>query len=154
VPAGSPHQVVILRARVCVCRCVRVCVRACVLYQSYPAAGVGFHPMHAHDCVCLRIHPMHANIPFLFQVTNLSPSIAISMNYVDSSNIDKALEVTRLEGLVDPDSFDVNNKLAAVKDTRFVSFCFQQAPVLSLSSISNLLAPPSASLHLSLCVLV
>jgi hypothetical protein len=76
--------------------------------------------MHAHDSA-------YAIIPLLFQVTNLSPSVAISMNYVDSSNIDKALEVTRLEGLVDPDSFDVYNKLAAVKDTRFV---FLFSPVL------------------------
>jgi len=52
------------------------------------------------------------------QVTNLSPSVAISMNYVDASNIDKALEVTRLEGLIDPDSLDVYTKLAAVNENR------------------------------------
>ena len=45
------------------------------------------------------------------------------MNYVDASNIDKALEVTRLEGLVDPDSFDVYTKLAAVNENRFSAFC-------------------------------
>jgi len=84
--------------------------------KSSPRRGWVLHPLNAHDSA-------YANILFLFQVTNLSPSIAISMNYVDSSNIDKALEVTRLEGLVDPDSFDVYNKLAAVKDNRFVSFC-------------------------------
>lgn len=53
------------------------------------------------------------------QVTNLSPSIAISMNYIDASNIEKALAVTRLEGLVDPESKAIHSQLSAVKERRF-----------------------------------
>ena len=55
------------------------------------------------------------------QVTNLSPSVAISMNYVDASNIDKALNETRLEGLVDDESRAVHRRLAAVRDAQQAS---------------------------------
>ena len=48
------------------------------------------------------------------QVTNLSPSIAISMNYIDASNIDTALASTKLEGLVDSESDLIHSKLLAV----------------------------------------
>ena len=57
----------------------------------------------------------------MWQVTNLSPSVAISMNYVDASNIDKALNETRLEGLVDDESRAVHRRLAAVRDARQAS---------------------------------
>ena len=52
------------------------------------------------------------------QVTNLSPSIAISMNYIDASNVENALGVTRLEGLVDPESDVIHSQLSAVKEGR------------------------------------
>ena len=57
----------------------------------------------------------------MWQVTNLSPSVAISMNYVDASNIDKALNETRLEGLVDDESRAVHRRLAAVRDAQQAS---------------------------------
>ena len=43
------------------------------------------------------------------------------MNYVDASNIDKALNETRLEGLVDDESRAVFRLLAAVRDAQQAS---------------------------------
>lgn len=52
------------------------------------------------------------------QVTNLSPSVAISMNYVDASNLHRAIAVTSVEGLVDANQEWIHSQLTAQMEAR------------------------------------